>query len=953
MQFAIGRAGIAAVLAAGWVFALDRVGAFVVHTPTPLGLRPGLLLVAGLLTIQGGLAVAALLLGGAGRLVRARPWLVGLAFALLAGWPAWYCAKAVTAGDWVAKQPWVESARIGVVVCGVVGAFVLGLLHGWRQGRIWPLLLAGAAAGAAMADATVLPGLYPELHLCLEGAVAVFAAMAAHRLVRQRFGSGWGKVSWGLALTSLVAVIGAPVAAHRLRDQTSALILASPAAANAVPLVLLGGETDMLRVVLTRFDLRPEGPRAGAVGQREPRPDWNVILVVVDTLRADALPPGRAFSKVFTEPDLTPNLDAWIARSDRFRFAYAQASRTMFSMPPMMRSLEGIGTDPLEGVPLAQAMAARGRVPVAVLPQYFLDPEDPPVRALVDGFEDVAFYEKNAQQELVTKAREVLGAHRGRPFFAWIHFYNMHQPGYAHDRILTPEQDGALVDRYKASLRWLDSEWGKLLKVFDELGLTENTVIIFVADHGEHVGEKKREGHGGQVMEAEIRVPWVVSIPGRVGTEHPQTVGNIDVAPTLIDAIGAAPVPSHRGHSVLPLLDDPDAPWPYAYSMRNSRGTILGMSLNRQKMFVYRDGALLHRFDIDKDPEEATNLFDLENPIDQGLLMELLVRRPDLAAREIVGDGGKTNRELLLRLLQSVEAPTASALGQRLRMLVGLVALVPEPALMAELDRLFRDADDATRLVIADALAVTQGDWVAERLVERLQQVARTPTEIELLYALAAQSQREFAGAYVGGQIQLAAREEDAARLDAWLELTRTWRTGATNFGAPFRAAIKALGDASPERIERLLQNLERLNCGHDSVTAEAVQARAEAWLTHENAGVATAAANVLAHLGPRAKSSAPALIAAVRRTDGDIRARCAALAALGDVAQGDAVMEIVEGGKDPLLTYQAIQTLSTLGAAAAPAKPWLEEVRRTHWRGWIKIQAARAIQAIDALTPK
>lgn len=949
MHIAIGRAAIAALLAAVWVFGLDRVAAVQGALPAPLGVRPGLLLFAGFLSIQAILALPMVLADRLVRRVPLRPWVVGLIFAVGAAWPAWLTARAITSGDWIAKQSWVTYLHVGLVVALLIGAFALGLLHRWLTGWVWPLLLAAGSAAAALADATVLPGLYPELHLGLEVAVTTLAAFSAHRLVaRWCAHTPWSRPRWALALASLLLALGAPIATFALRAQASALLLASPTAANAVPMLFLGGQTDMLRVVLTNFDLRPAPPRVAA-RPRPPRPQWNVILVVVDTLRADALLPGRLHSKVFTDPNLTPHLDRWITRSDRFRFAYAQASRTMFSMPPMMRSLEGTGLDPFEGVPLAQAMAARGRVPVAILPQYFLDPEDPPVRSLMDGFEEVAFYEKNAQQDLVPQVREVLSAHQGRPFFAWVHFFNMHQPGFAHNRLLSPA-DGSWMKRYHDSLRWLDGEWGKLMAVLEELKLLENTVILLVADHGEHVGEKKREGHGGQILEPEIRVPWVISIPGRVGVEHPQTVGNIDVAPTLIDAIGEAPVPSHQGRSVLPLLDDPTTPWDHAYTMRNSSGSILGVVLGRQKLYAYKGGALLHRFNIDQDPAEATQRFDLEDPIDQALVAELLVRRPDLAAKEIVGEAGKHNRAMLLHLLRSLSAQAASGLGQRLRLLVGLVALVPEAPLLAELDRLFQEGDDEARLLIADILAASQPAWVADRLVQRLQAVANTPEELALLSGLAAQAQRDFAGAFVGGRILQAAQAGDHTRLAAWLDLTRHWRKGPANFARPLLAAQQALANAPEEGLERLLDNLKTLNYAQDPTTAQAVRTQVEAWLAHASPDVAVRAATVLERQGPQAKSSAPALIATMRRTEADVRVRCAAIIALGAVAQGDAVLEIIEAGKDPLLTYQAIQTLGQLGAAARAAKPWLDQIRRTHWRDWIKRQAREAIKAIDGI---
>src|SRR5690606_30888844 len=124
----------------------------------------------------------------------------------------------------------------------------------------------------------------------------------------------------------------------------SELALGSRTAALIVPLIPMPSHViwqELARMV-ERDEARVDAPDAKEAVDRllGGRRDYNVLLVIVDTLRADALLPARGEGQPFAQDGDTPFLDAWLSKSFRFRRAYSQASRTRRSLPPTFRSLE-------------------------------------------------------------------------------------------------------------------------------------------------------------------------------------------------------------------------------------------------------------------------------------------------------------------------------------------------------------------------------------------------------------------------------------------------------------------------------------------------------------------------------------------------------------------------------------------------------------------------------------
>jgi arylsulfatase A-like enzyme len=99
---------------------------------------------------------------------------------------------------------------------------------------------------------------------------------------------------------------------------------------------------------------------------------------------------------------------------------------------------------------------------------------------------------------------------------------------------------------------------GALLAAIDDLGLRQNTLVIFHADHGEMLGDRLYVGHGMDLYDPVLRVPLIVRLPARVpaGVRVQTLARNVDIFPTVLDAAGIRPGRRLSGASLLPLIEN-------------------------------------------------------------------------------------------------------------------------------------------------------------------------------------------------------------------------------------------------------------------------------------------------------------------------------------------------------------------------------------------------------------
>jgi arylsulfatase A-like enzyme len=407
----------------------------------------------------------------------------------------------------------------------------------------------------------------------------------------------------------------------------------------------------------------------------------NLVLVVVDTLRADFLSPyGFA-------ADTSPELASWAARGALFERVRAQSSWTKMSMASLMTSLwpashgireakDGLADD---AVTLAEALRGAGFATYGVQVNGWLHQSF----GFHQGFDRYVFPRGGGGPALarasvwphadnvVQEAVRLLDAHdRAGPFFLYLHFMDVHEyaapPSFQR---FGSDSRGA----YLAAIRWVDDALRRVREKLAAAALLDRTVLVLASDHGETFGEHGVHGHARNVLTPVVWVPLVVRLPFAIeAVRVASQVRNVDVAPTLLELAGVPVPPGFEGRSLVPLLageaeeaDRPsyaalgvplfpdasvqsavfDGTWTYARNARPPDGDDQAYEAR-----AVRPGAE-YLFDRRVDPGENVNLSELE-PEAAARLRALLDRHQTEAGSGVVERGVRIDPEIADRLRQ-------------------------------------------------------------------------------------------------------------------------------------------------------------------------------------------------------------------------------------------------------------------------------------------------------------
>jgi choline-sulfatase len=181
---------------------------------------------------------------------------------------------------------------------------------------------------------------------------------------------------------------------------------------------------------------------------------------------------------------------------------------------------------------------------------------------------------------------------------------------------VTPELHKGLLQAYYASVSYMDAQVGRVLDCLEELGLRENTIVVFTSDHGYLLGHhnKFQKQH---LFEEATRVPFIVSVPwmkDRHGEATRHITELIDLYPTLAELAGLEAPEVLQGDSLLPLLKDPESKdWSkdVAFTICRSGGESIRTHDWRFTQWNFGKGGM-ELYDLNNDPGEFTNL--AENP---------------------------------------------------------------------------------------------------------------------------------------------------------------------------------------------------------------------------------------------------------------------------------------------------------------------------------------------------
>jgi len=175
-----------------------------------------------------------------------------------------------------------------------------------------------------------------------------------------------------------------------------------------------------------------------------------------------------------------------------------------------------------------------------------------------------------------------------------------------HDWVLQQDEWKPLVQSYLASVSFVDAQVGKVLDALDASSMKDNTIVVLFSDHGFHLGEKQRWAKRS-IWQDGSGVPMIIAGPGiPAGQVCSKPVELIDIYPTLLELAGLESDPQLEGHSLVPLLKNPESDWPHW--ARSSFGPEnVAIISERYRYIRYQDNSE-ELYDRQEDPHEWTNL---------------------------------------------------------------------------------------------------------------------------------------------------------------------------------------------------------------------------------------------------------------------------------------------------------------------------------------------------------
>jgi arylsulfatase A-like enzyme len=309
----------------------------------------------------------------------------------------------------------------------------------------------------------------------------------------------------------------------------------------------------------------------GCGGQRGHEGPDNVILISIDTLRAD-----RVGCYGYERPT-SPTLDALAAEGALFENAVAPSPWTLPSHMSLLTGLypsrHGVKTSSLKlpsNTPtLATVLSEHGLATGAVVNSIYLDEIYGPHR----GFDYYGWIPdtdapEGAATEITDDAIRWIGENAGVRFFFFLHYFDVHSdyaslPRYE-EMFVDPAYKGSasgktvqllqfkrdigklkdsdrrhLSDLYDAGIRQLDDELNRFFAFLKTRGLWDNTLIIVVSDHGEEFFDHGDLMHGHTQFEEQVHVPLIVRGPGLAGaTRFHDIVSLVDIMPSILGVLG-------------------------------------------------------------------------------------------------------------------------------------------------------------------------------------------------------------------------------------------------------------------------------------------------------------------------------------------------------------------------------------------------------------------------------
>jgi arylsulfatase A-like enzyme len=380
----------------------------------------------------------------------------------------------------------------------------------------------------------------------------------------------------------------------------------------------------------------------------------NVMIIAVDTLRPDHL--GCYGYPRHTSPCIDELADQGVLCENAMShspWTLPSFASVFTSLYPTQHGAVQLGNGLRSSFPtLAEILKAHGYTTGAVINAPTLKPANRVNRGF-DFYDTVPRGTRVADGTTTDVLAWIDGA-KDRPFFMFAHYFDPHLPyappapydrmfdcdyrgrignsfdaeGFAEEKskrfsqmeVLTPEDWNHIRSLYDGEIVFTDTEIARLLRGLEERGLRQNTLIVFLSDHGEEFYDHGGFGHGHSLYSELITVPLIFSLPGRfaAGVRLTRQVRLVDVAPTILDVLEVGPTPGFEGVSLKPLLEGkgaveasttrllpPDAALAEATTLGPEKKSITSYPWK----LIYNMGTQERTlFNLEEDPEERHDL---------------------------------------------------------------------------------------------------------------------------------------------------------------------------------------------------------------------------------------------------------------------------------------------------------------------------------------------------------
>jgi arylsulfatase A-like enzyme len=390
-------------------------------------------------------------------------------------------------------------------------------------------------------------------------------------------------------------------------------------------------------------------------GERTPAPakPLNVIVIVVDTLRADHV------GTLGYDRSTTPFIDRFASDSLVFERARSQAACTFPSVNSLLtsrypgvfiRQPEGQMGIPPETMSISEILQQRGYSTIAVSASHIVratPTEYNPGGGFGRGFDTFVEGCRWRHGTCLSKKASAELDQIEEPFFLYLHYMEPHSPyqppknwkyrfagdydGYDFIREGDPNpiakmlfDDGPeldisdrdlahLVDLYDEEIRFFDGVFRRLIGRLEAQGLLDRSLLVLTSDHGEEFLEHGLITHCRGIWDTVTRVPLILRIPGVEGGRRiSAAAANIDIVPTIVDYLGIVGEDfEFQGSTLRPLIEGRDTGPRYAFA---DQGRYRSVDDGRYHLILDAANGSVSLFDVRTDPLEQIDLYTDDHP---------------------------------------------------------------------------------------------------------------------------------------------------------------------------------------------------------------------------------------------------------------------------------------------------------------------------------------------------